>query len=136
MCAVFILISVIIAMNPGSVITALMSLSWGALAGAFLGPFIYGLFWKGTTVASVWCSMIYGVGFVTLNLFMKFTSSTIAAAIAMLGSLIIVPLVSLITPKLNKEHVEKAFACYIETVTVHCITTPEEETADIQPKKI
>jgi SSS family solute:Na+ symporter len=115
MCAVFILISVIIAMNPNALITTLMSLSWGAMAGAFLGPFIYGLFWKGTTLTSVWCSMIFGVGFVIINYFTKFTSPTIAAAAAMLASLIIVPLISFITPKQDKDFVEKAFECYNKT---------------------
>lgn len=127
LCGVFILISVIIALRPSSIITTLMSLSWGALAGSFLGPFIYGLFWKGATTASVWVSMIFGTGFVVTNSFVKFTTPTIAAAAAMVASLIIIPLVSLITPKLNKEYIQKAFSCYDETVTVHRITTIEEE---------
>ncbi len=127
MCAVFILTSVIIALSPNNLITTLMSLSWGAMAGAFIGPFIYGLFWKGTTTASVWVSMIFGVGFVVTNSFMKFTSPTIAASVAILASLVLVPLVSIISPKLNKDHIQKIFACYDETVTVHRITTIEEE---------
>lgn len=115
MCAVFILISVIIALNPTSLITTLMSLSWGALAGSFLGPFVYGLFWKGTTSASVWVSMIFGTGFVISNAFIKFTSPTIAAAGAMMASLLIIPLVSFITPKFNTEHIKMTFTCYDKT---------------------
>ena len=41
--AVFLIISVVIAMNPNAYISTLMSISWGALAGAFLAPFMYGL---------------------------------------------------------------------------------------------
>jgi SSS family solute:Na+ symporter len=123
MCAVFILISVVIALNPTNLISTLMSLSWGAIAGAFLGPFVYGLFWKGTTSASVWASMIFSLGFVITNSFIKFTSPTIAAAIAMLASLVIVPLVSLITPKLNKDYIQQTFACYDKTIAAQNNTT-------------
>lgn len=126
MCAVFILISVVIAMNPNALITTLMSLSWGAMAGAFLGPFIYGLFWKGTTIVSVWCSMIFGVGFVIANYFIGFTSPTKAAAVSMIASLVIVPLISFITPKPDKKFVEKAFECFNETVNTHLGDTPEK----------
>ena len=67
MCVVFITISVIISLIPNNLITSLMNLSWGALAGAFMGPFLYGLFWKKATKISVYCSMIVGVSFVTLT---------------------------------------------------------------------
>ncbi len=126
MCGVFILVSVVIALIPTSLITSLMGLSWGALSGAFLGPFIYGLFWKRTTKASVWCSMIVAVGLVTSNLFLKFTSPTVAGASAMILSLIIVPLVSLITPRLKKEVTDDAFSCYEEKVTVPAREALEE----------
>lgn len=36
-----------------------MGISWGALAGAFLAPFLYGLYWKRTTKAAVWVSFIF-----------------------------------------------------------------------------
>ncbi len=116
LCAVFILISVVIAISPNALITSLMSMSWGALAGAFLGPFIYGLFMKNVTRAAVYSSFISGVGIVVLNSFLNLTTPTVAGAVAMIVSLIIVPLVSLITPKLDKSHVESAFSCYKEPV--------------------
>ncbi len=131
MCAVFIIISVIIALVPTNLITSLMGISWGALSGAFLGPFLYGLFWKRTTKLSVWCSMIFGVGFVTANLFLKFTSPTVAGAGAMIASLIIVPLVSLITPKMDKAYVDNTFSCYNEEVVAHSSTVLKET----EPKK-
>ena len=37
-------------------IAQLMGVSWGALAGAFLAPFLYGLYWKGVTKAACWTS--------------------------------------------------------------------------------
>lgn len=112
LCAFFVLISLIIALNPNSLITALMSLSWGALAGAFLSPFLYGLFWKGVTKASVWFSFIFGIGFCVINYFTKFTAPPTAGAIAMVASLILVPLISLFTKKPDKAIVENAFMCY------------------------
>ena len=44
----------VLALDPPDFIAQLMGISWGALAGAFLAPFLYGLYWKGVTRASVW----------------------------------------------------------------------------------
>ena len=40
-------------------------------------------------------------------------------AIAMLAGLVIVPVVSLITPKPDRKLVEDSFACYEKNTTVH-----------------
>lgn len=115
----FIVISVIIALNPPTFIAQLMGYSWGALAGSFLAPFLYGLRSKRVTKAAVWVNFIYGVGLTVANIFFHFIASPInCGAIAMVGGLIIVPLVSLITPKMNQDKVEKMFACYEEKVQV------------------
>ncbi|HOO27779.1 MAG TPA: sodium:solute symporter, partial [Lachnospiraceae bacterium] len=117
--AFFIILSVILALNPPTFIAQLMGISWGALAGAFLGPFIYALYWKKATKASIWASFIFGVGITVLNLFVKLFSSPITAgAFAMLASLVIVPLVSLFTPKLSSRSIDSIFECYTETVIV------------------
>lgn len=52
-------------------ITKLMSISWGAMAGSFLAPFLYGLFWKGVTKAAVWASFISGVGITVSHLILS-----------------------------------------------------------------
>jgi SSS family solute:Na+ symporter len=110
---VFIIVSVAFALNPPTFIAQLMGISWGALAGSFLGPYIFGLYWKRTTKAAVAASFAFGVGFTVANLIFGFMSSPITAgAVAMLASLIIVPLVSLITPRMNKSHTEQVFLCY------------------------
>ncbi|MEA4832033.1 MAG: sodium/solute symporter [Oscillospiraceae bacterium] len=128
LCAVFILISVVLALNPNSLITALMSLSWGALAGAFVGPFMYGLFWKRVTKAAVWVSFICGVGFMTANLFISFMPMTMAATIAIIISLIIVPVASLLTRKPDSGKVESIFSCYNEKVIAPTVEVlPDEE---------
>ena len=124
----FILLSVVLALNPPTFIAQLMSISWGALAGAFLAPFLYGLFWKGVTKAAVWASFIFGVGITVSNIFLGFIPSPInCGAIAMVGGLIIIPIVSAITPKMNKENMENVFACYNEEVHVKKLTSLQEE---------
>ncbi|MCI8624378.1 MAG: sodium:solute symporter [Provencibacterium sp.] len=117
LCGVFILLSVVIALNPGSLITALMSLSWGALAGSFLGPFLFGLFWKGTTRASVWACFASGILINVWNTLFPFAAPTMAGAISIVASLIIVPAVSLFTPKMDAKYLQDAFSCYEEEVT-------------------
>ena len=114
-------------------IASLMGISWGAISGAFIGPFFYGLYWKKTTKASVYASFISGilisvVGLVlsltgvnaklTANniLWFDFADSIYMGVLAMVLSFIIVPLVSLFTKK--PENVDEIFACYEGNVTV------------------
>ncbi len=126
--AFFIILSVVLALNPPTFIAQLMGISWGALAGAFLAPFMYGLYSKNITPAAVWASYIFGVGITVSNLFLKFIASPInAGAFAMIGGLIVVPIVSLLTPKMNKEYVDEIFTCYDSTVTVKKKYSLEED---------
>ena len=128
----FIVVSVLLSLNPPTFIAQLMGYSWGALAGAFLAPFLWGLYWKKTTKLSVWVCFIFGVGFTVANMFLKFIASPInAGAVTMLAGLVIVPLVSLVTPKLSKEKVDGIFSCYDEKVTVEKrYSLPENAPAD------
>ncbi|MBO4452358.1 MAG: sodium:solute symporter, partial [Clostridia bacterium] len=65
----FVIISAVIAIyqvnaQSGSSVTFianLMGVSWGALAGAFIGPFLWGLYYKKTTRAAVYFSFVVGV---------------------------------------------------------------------------
>ena len=132
---IFIAVSVAIALNPDKVpyIAQLMGYSWGALAGAFLAPFLYGLYSKKVTKAAVWANFIWGVVLTVVNMFpaIRFIKSPInCGAIAMVGGLIIVPLVSLVTPKLNKEMVEGIFSCYEEKIQVTKKIVLEEDETD------
>lgn len=103
---VFIFVSAALALfqynSSVTFIAQLMSISWGALAGAFLGPFFWGLFSGHISKASVWASFIIGVGLTVSNMFFGFIDSPInCGALAMLLSLAIVPLVSLFTPSVS-----------------------------------
>ncbi len=118
--AVFIVISAFIAINKDSLgyIADMMGISWGALAGAFLAPFLMGLYWKKATKAACVASFVFGSGVMILNMVARpyfpviLQSPINCGVIAMLAGFVIVPIVSLITPKINKEKVEDMFACY------------------------
>jgi SSS family solute:Na+ symporter/sodium/proline symporter len=112
---IFVIISASIALvqynSSVTFIAQLMSISWGALAGAFLAPFFYGLYWKRTTTASVWVCFIFAVGLVCSNMVIGFIDSPInAGAMAMVGGLVIVPLVSMFTPAPDREKIGRLFS--------------------------
>ncbi len=123
---VFIVISAFIALNKDKLgyIADMMGISWGALAGAFLAPFLYGLYWKKTTKIACWASFIFGSGIMILNMVAKSIFPAImqspinCGVVAMIGGLIIVPIVSLITPKQDKSKTDEMFSCYNKEVTV------------------
>ena len=126
--AVFVVLSVVMAIKPPMFIAQLMGVSWGALAGAFLAPFMYGLYSKKITKAAVWASYIWGVGFTVVNMLFKVIASPInAGALTMVVGLVVVPVVSLITPKMDKKYVDDIFTCYDRTVVVHAKNSLEEE---------
>lgn len=119
---VFIAISAILALiqykSSVTFIAQLMGISWGALAGSFLAPFFYSLYWKKTSKAACWVSFVFGSGIMLVDMLAPSCLPAImrspinCGAIAMLAGLIIVPVVSLLTPKPDKKLVEETFACY------------------------
>ncbi len=125
---VFIIISSIIAIiqYKGGItfIAQLMGVSWGALAGAFLAPFLYGLYWKRTSNAAVWCCFIFSTSLMLLNIFFRSSFPVIlqspinAGAFAMLAGLVIVPVVSILTKSPEKALINNCFSCYEQTVNV------------------
>lgn len=135
--AFFIAISAVIAIVQAKssvvFIAQLMGVSWGALAGAFLAPFLYGLFWKRTTKAACWTSFVFGVVLSVVQLVKSlagfsfgvafldnwlFKTSIHSGAFAMIFGLILVPVVSLLTRKPDAEAVEQMFSCYNQKISV------------------
>lgn len=109
----FIALSLMIALNPPQFIAQLMGISWGALAGAFLAPFMLGLYWKGVTRMSVWACFVWGVGLTVVNMVLGNPINPIdCGAIAMLGGFVVVTVVSLVTSKMKKDTVDAIFKCY------------------------
>ena len=125
---VFILISVVLAIvqykSSVTFIAQLMGVSWGALAGAFLAPFLFGLYWKRTTKAGVWASFGFSTVVMLANILVKgmfpvvLQSPINAGAFCMIAGLIIVPAVSLVTPKPDRTLVDDVFSCYERKVVV------------------
>ena len=140
----FIIVSSVIAIvqakSSVTFIAQLMGISWGALAGAFLAPFLYGLYWKRTTSASVWASFIVGVGVMCGCMYCTFTGKTFispyftspinAGMLAMLLGLVVVPVVSLCSKQSRKAEVEEMFSCYSSTVRVRATDALSEEQQD------
>ena len=110
----FIALSLMIALNPPQFIAQLMGISWGALAGAFLAPFLLGLYWRGVTRISVWACFVWGVGLTVLNMMLgnAILNPIDCGAVAMVGGFAVVFLVSLVTPKIEPGKVNSIFSCY------------------------
>ena len=130
--AVFLLISVILASFKNAYISTLMSISWGALSGSFLAPFMLGLYSKKITPAAVWACFGFAVIFTLTHtcLFLlgwfpeltakvnalpipfTLTSPLNAGAFCMLFGLVLCPVVSAFTQKQDEKQINKIFACY------------------------
>ena len=124
----FIAISVVLAIiqyrSSVTFIAQLMGVSWGALAGAFLAPFLYSLYWKKATRGACWVCFLFSTVFMLANIFVGgrfpaiLQSPINAGAFCMLAGLILVPVVSLLTPKPDQTLVDEAFSCYDRKVLV------------------
>lgn len=108
--AVFILASYVISKLQIGFIVTLMSLSWGVLSGAFMAPYILGIFSKKITKAGAYAGLFVGAGSAIILTFVFGSSNApLASCIAMVVPFIVVPVVSLFTPKLDKSVIDKAF---------------------------
>ncbi|MBQ2278725.1 MAG: sodium:solute symporter [Clostridia bacterium] len=129
-------IAILQAKSQVTFIAQLMGISWGALAGAFLAPFLWGLYSKKITKSAVWASFVTGVGIMLANMACTFAgvpfisayfSSPInAGVLSMVAGLIIVPVVSLFTKKMDSRMVDDMFECYDRTITVRASTSLED----------
>lgn len=120
--AVSAIIAIVQAKSSVTFIAQLMGVSWGALAGAFLAPFMLGLYMKRITKAAVWCSFVSGVGIMSSNLICTLTGKVFinsfwaspinAGVLAMAAGLVIVPIVSIFGSSKAKADADKIFVCY------------------------
>ncbi|MDR0886149.1 MAG: sodium:solute symporter [Clostridiales Family XIII bacterium] len=119
LCILFVLFSFLFASLGISFIVNLMSFSWGVVAGSFIGPFIWGIYNKGITKIGAWCGLLSGPVVVGTLLIYNVVQSGFDVAkgfapqfgvTAMGISLVIVPLVSLITKKYSAAHLTHVFA--------------------------
>ena len=125
----------------------MMGVSWGGLAGAFLAPYLYSLYTKKVTKAATVVCFIWGTALATTQFIISmvipkgeivntlgsflgnyvFKSSIHSGVFAMVGGLILVPIISAITPKMAQNKVDDAFECYEESVQVKKVVSLEEE---------
>ena len=148
----FITVSAVIAIiqvnSPVMFISQMMGVSWGALAGAFLAPFMYGLYLKKVSKAAVWVNFALGIG-ISLASFIcnlggiKFDNTVLeyfkspinAGMLAMLLGIIITPLITLIAPAKDTERVNSIFSCYDKKVTASSKKYIGDEEESIQLSK-
>ncbi len=120
--------------SPIAFIAQMMGVSWGAMAGAFLAPFLYALYSKKVTAASCWACFILAPAFTLVGVFCRdampgvLKSPINTGALAMLGGLVVVPIVNLFSRKPPKDLVDGAFACYEKTTVVQQATALGAET--------
>ena len=128
-CLLFVACSFIFATQNIPIIVSLMSLSWGIVSGAFIGPYIWGLFSKRITKIGAFAGIISGLLTVGIStLVISLTDSFSAAAskspemgvFAMIISAVVVPVVSLFTKQKDeeKERVDELFTCYTEEESI------------------
>ena len=136
LCLIFVAVSVTIALlNEKFSIAAIaymMGISWGTLAGCFMGPFVLGVTWKRVTKPAVWSSII-GSLLLTVALIFVFGydkndwdcpphvalkdgvgTSPLIGVICMFFSLIITVIVSLLTKKPDDAILSEAFDKHFE----------------------
>ena len=94
------------------VIVNLMSFSWGAVAGVCIGPYVFGVRWKRTNTAGAWAGVVSALA-VTLVMSMipAFAGkSPMIGVLSMFASLILTPVVSLLTKPMDQKHIDRMYA--------------------------
>ena len=136
LCLCFVAVSVILAiLNEKLGIAAIaymMGLSWGTLAGCFIGPYVLGVVWKRVTKSAVWSSIIGSLVLTVVLIFVfgfdkngwdcslgtalksGVASSPLIGVICMIFSLAVTALVSLFTKKPDDAILSEAFDKHFE----------------------
>lgn len=136
LCLLFVAISVILALLNEkygiAAIAYMMGISWGTLAGCFIGPYVLGVIWKRVTKPAVWTSVI---GSLVLTVILIFVfgydkngwdctvgvalkdgvgTSPLIGSVCMVFSLVVTVLVSLLTKKTDEAILAEAFDKHFE----------------------
>ncbi len=130
-------IAIVQANSKVAFITDLMGISWGTMSGAFLGPFMLGLYWKRATKPAVWASFIFSVAVNVTFMVFKLSgniavlpkllqASSNVGVMAMIMGIVLVIVISLLTKKPDEEAVDAKFACYDKKVTVSAKNSLED----------
>ena len=115
----FVAAALILALLNLGVISSIQSLAWGSMSGFFLAPYIFGTMGKKVTKAGAIAGSIVGLACAVLiptvvkssvPALAPYCSTINACAIATLLPLIVTPIVSSFTKKMDKEYVDEIFA--------------------------
>lgn len=119
LCIAFVGCSLFIAMLKPTFIVNLMVMSWGTLAGVFLAPYLFGLFWKRATKAGAFAGIFTGLLCASV-LFPLWGADGVplAGAITMFLPLLVMPIVSLLTAPPSQQLVAAAFTDGEDSATV------------------
>lgn len=118
LCGLFILCSFLLTLHQPSWIVTLMSLSWGAVSGAFLAPYIYGLYSRRATKRGAYVAMICGLlicngGYLLVATLVSRAQaqalSPVLASAAMIVPMLVMPIISACTRKPEDAVLEQAF---------------------------
>lgn len=122
-CVLFVILSYVVA-NTKTPILDMMSYSWGIISGSFLAPYVLALYYKGLNKYGAWAGILTGfciaiipAGSKILNLFGVASASVLKlmaqgplyACIAMLASIAMCLLVSVLTKKKSEKEVSDFF---------------------------
>ncbi len=122
-CVLFILLSYVVA-NTKTPILDMMSYSWGIISGSFLAPYVLALYYKGLNKYGAWAGILTGfciaivpAGCKILNLcgvtaepvLKLMAQGPLYACIAMLASIVMCLLVSVLTKKKSEKEVSDFF---------------------------
>lgn len=134
LCLVFVAISAVLAIVEIDAIVSMMSLSWGAIAGCFIGPYVYGLYSKKANKAGAYASIVFSLLLtfaliIGLGYYVKQSAgidptfgeafkagigkSPFIGVCTMVGSMLITPIASLIFGKkckVSDDTIAKSFA--------------------------
>ena len=117
------LVSTVLAIDPPDLIFTLIMFSIAIVMPLF-SVLVFGLYWKRATKAACWTSFLFSTVVMTANIFFQASFPALlrspinAGAFCMLAGLVLVPVVSLLTPQPDAALVEDAFSCYDRKVLV------------------
>ncbi|AVX19503.1 solute:Na+ symporter, SSS family [Carboxydocella sporoproducens DSM 16521] len=109
---VFVGFSLYIALQKPAIILTLMALSWGTVAGAFLGPYLWGLYSRRVNQTGALAGMVAGAAFSIIWAWyfqMDAKYIPLGGCLAMLTSILTVPVFSLVGQQLPADHLALVF---------------------------
>lgn len=110
LCAVFVVISLVIALGKFAEIVTLMSMSWGTVAGCIMGPYVYGVLSKRTNKFGAVCGFTAGLGLsIVLTIALGTSQAPFTGCMSMLGSMVVTPVASLLAPRPSTALINRAF---------------------------